>query len=144
MEFIAPLPFEEALQKLRWIMTYAMVANVFMAAMEVFTVFYSGIPEHVAHYSQWTWISLVMSCVALGLALFRSRAAPLAVFLSLGADKGVVLIPAGLIPSTTGAVVPYFPTVRELGIVVAIWCVGALVVTFLFRIEISVHAARRA
>jgi molybdopterin-containing oxidoreductase family membrane subunit len=125
---------DEALRKLRLVMTYAMTANVFLALMEVFTAFYSGIPEQAAHYSPWTWLSGGLSAAALAMALGRSRYAPAAVFASLVIDKGVVLIPAGFIPSPTGTVTPYIPTAVELGIVLGIWCAGALLVTVLFRI----------
>jgi len=128
---------EEALCKLRLVMTYAMTANVFLALMEVFTAFYSGIPGHAAPYSSWTWLSGGFAAAALALALGRSRYAPAAVFASLAIDKGVVLIPAGFIPSPSGAVTPYIPTALELGIVLAIWSVGALLVTILFRVAIA-------
>ena len=128
---------EEALRKLRLVMTYAMTVNVFLALMEVFTAFYSGIPEHAAHYSPWTWLSGGFALAALAMALRRSRYAPAAVFASLAIDKGVVLIPAGFIPSPAGTVTPYIPTAVELGIVLAIWSVGALLVTVLFRIAIA-------
>jgi molybdopterin-containing oxidoreductase family membrane subunit len=132
---------EEALRKLRLVMTYAMTVNVFLALMEVFTAFYSGIPEHAAHYSPWTWLSAGFAAVALAMALGRSRFAPAAVFASLAIDKGVVLIPAGFIPSPAGVVTPYIPTAVELGIVLAIWSVGALLVTVLFRIAIAAQEA---
>jgi molybdopterin-containing oxidoreductase family membrane subunit len=132
---------DEALRKLRLVMTYAMTANVFLALMEVFTAFYSGIPEQAAHYSPWTWLSGGLAAAALAMALGRSRYAPAAVFASLVLDKGVVLIPAGFIPSPGGAVTPYIPTAVELGIVLAIWCAGALLVTVLFRIAIAARAA---
>jgi molybdopterin-containing oxidoreductase family membrane subunit len=131
---------DEALRKLRLVMTYAMTANVFLALMEVFTAFYSGIPDEAAHYSPWTWFSGAFMAAALAMALARSRHAPAVVFASLAIDKGVVLIPAGFIPSPEGAVTPYIPTALELGIVLAIWCAGALLVTVLYRIAI---AARR-
>jgi hypothetical protein len=51
--------------------------------------------------------------------------------------EGVVLIPAGFIPSPAGAVTPYIPTAVELGIVLATWCAGAMLVTILFRIAIA-------
>jgi molybdopterin-containing oxidoreductase family membrane subunit len=130
-------PGEEALRKLRLVMTYAMTVNVFLALMEVFTAFYSGIPEHAAPYSPWTWLSGGLGLAALALALVRNRYAPAAVFVSLAIDKGVVLIPAGFIPSPAGAVTPYIPTAVELGIVLATWCVGAMLVTILFRIAIA-------
>ena len=62
-------------------------------------------------------------------------------FASLAIDKGVVLIPAGFIPSPAGVVTPYLPTAVELGIVLAIWSVGALLVTVLFRIAIAAREA---
>jgi len=40
----------EPIQKLALIVTYAMLVNIFFVLMEVFTVFYSGIPEHIAHF----------------------------------------------------------------------------------------------
>jgi molybdopterin-containing oxidoreductase family membrane subunit len=132
---------EEALRKLRLVMTYAMTVSVFLALMEVFTAFYSGIPEQAAHYSPWTWLSGGFMAAALAMALARGRYAPAAVFASLAIDKGVVLIPAGFIPSPTGAVTPYIPTALELGIVLAIWCAGALLVTVLFRIAIAARQA---
>jgi len=133
---------DEALGKLRLVMTYAMTANVFLAVMEVFTVFYSGIPAEAAHYSSWTWLSVGFAAAALVMALARSRYAPAAVFASVAIDKGVVLIPAGFIPSPIGAVTPYIPTALELGIVLAIWCAGALLVTVLFRIAIAARPSR--
>jgi molybdopterin-containing oxidoreductase family membrane subunit len=134
-------PGAEALRKLRLIMTYAMAANVFLALMEVFTAFYSGIPDHAAHYSPWTWLSAGMAAAALVLALARSRWAPAAVFATLAIDKGVVLIPAGFIPSPSGAVTPYLPTLPELAIVLGIWSAGALLVTVLFRVAIAATEA---
>ena len=41
----------EAIQKLALIVTYAMIVNVFFVLMEVFTVFYSQIPEHMEHFA---------------------------------------------------------------------------------------------
>jgi hypothetical protein len=38
-------------------------------------------------------------------------------------------------------VTPYIPTALELGIVLAIWCAGALLVTVLFRIAIAARQA---
>jgi molybdopterin-containing oxidoreductase family membrane subunit len=132
---------DEAQRKLALIMTYAMISNVFLAAMEIFTAFYGGAPEHTAHFSFSTWFADALMLAALATALGRSRVAPAAVFASLWIDKGVVLIPAGFIPSTSGAVTPYFPTALELGIVFAISCVGGLIVTLLFRIAIAVRMA---
>ncbi len=54
----------------------------------------------------------------------------------------MVLIPAGFIPSPEGTVTPYIPTALELGIVLAIWCMGAMLVTALFRIAIAARAGR--
>ena len=41
---------KEAIQTLAKIVTYAIIINVFFVLLEVFTVFYSGIEEHMQHF----------------------------------------------------------------------------------------------
>ena len=64
------------------IVTYAMVVNVFFVLMELFTAFYSGIPEHIEHFQYlffglegrttlvpWMWTSAILAVVALALLI---------------------------------------------------------------------------
>jgi len=61
------------------------------------------------------------------------------VFLSLWIDKGIGLIVAGFVPSPLGVVTGYAPSVPEMLISLGIWAVGALTVTVLYKIAISVR-----
>jgi len=153
-------PGREAISKLAVIVTYAMILNVFFVAMELFTAFYSDIPEHVAHFKYlftgldgestlvpWMWTSVLLAVVSLVLLINpRTRAkettlivACLAVFGSLWIDKGLGMVIAGFVPSPLGEVVHYSPTAPELLISLAIYAMGALIVTGLYKIVLSVR-----
>jgi molybdopterin-containing oxidoreductase family membrane subunit len=152
-------PGKAALQKVAQIVTYAMIANVFFLLVEFFTVFYSKIPEHVAHFRYllfglegqvtlvpWMWTSIILAAVALVLLINpRTRRregiltiACVAVFISIWIDKGLGLIVPGFIPSPTGEISKYWPTVPEAMITVGIWAAGFLILTILYKIAISV------
>ena len=144
----------EALHKLAVIVTYATAINVFFILAEVFTAFYSEIPEHEAgfeylfagmggdyHLAPWMWLSFVLSLVALTLLVvpkWRTRnrmlaVACLCVFVSVWLDKGLGLIIGGFVPSPLGAITRYTPTLPEWSIVSGIWAVGALLTTVLLK-----------
>ena len=153
-------PGREPIQKLAVIVTYAMIINVFFVAMEFFTVFYSGIPEHIHHFAYlfvgleghsrlvpWMWTSMLLALASLPLLIvprWRKDEKVLAatcaiVFLSLWIDKGIGLIVGGFVPSPLGAVTEYAPTLPEISITLAIWAVGALVITVFYKIALSVR-----
>ena len=150
----------EPIQKLSLIVTYAMCVNVFFVLMEVFTVFYSGIPEHKHHFQYlfvgldgrsalvpWMWTSVLLAAASLVLLIvprYRRNEKILAftcgiVFLSLWIDKGIGLIVGGFIPSPLGAITEYSPTLPEAGIVAAIWALGCLMITVFYKITLSVR-----
>ncbi len=150
----------EAIRKLALIVTYAMIINVFFILMEFFTVFYSGIPEHVEHFEYlffgldghaplvpWMWTSSLLALASLVLLIpprFRNnpKLLPLTcvmVFLSLWIDKGLGLIVGGFVPSPFGAVPTYVPTFPEVSIALAIWAVGFLMITVFYKIALSVR-----
>ncbi len=150
----------EPIKKLSVIVAYAMTVNVFFVLMEIFTVFYARIPEHMHHFQYlfvglhgksalvpWMWTSSILAVVALVLLLitrFREseRILPFTcgiVFLSLWIDKGLGLIVGGFIPSPMGAITEYSPTLPEIGITAAIWALGALMVTVFYKITLSVR-----
>jgi len=151
-------PGKEALAKLGEIVTYAMAANVFFVALELFTVFYSDIPEHVEHFTYlyaglhgkatlapWMWASLAMAALSLVLLLvprFRRREgllviASVAVVGSLWIDKGLGMVVTGFVPSPLGHVTEYWPTIREALIAVGVYAVGGLVLTVLYKIAVE-------
>lgn len=150
----------EAIQKLAIIVTYATVINVFLVAVEMFTVFYSRIPEHMEHFeylfvgldgnyhlAPWMWLSALLSLAALVLLLVpRWRNSPrwlpvacVFVFISLWLDKGLGLIVGGFVPSPLGVVTQYTPTLPEWAIVLGVWAVGAFMITVFYKIVLSVR-----
>jgi molybdopterin-containing oxidoreductase family membrane subunit len=155
---------DEAIRKIAVIVGYATAAHVFFLLLEVFTAFYSQVPEHVAHFrylyagldghaglAPWMWTSAglaVASLVLLILPSTRNRdaavaAACAAIFVALWIDKGLGLVVGGFVPSPLGAVADYVPTWREVTITAGIWAIGAIMVTGFFKITSEVRAGNR-
>ena len=153
-------PGREAIRQLSLIVTYTMVINVFFMLVEVFTVFYSQIPEHMEHYeflfvgldghaplAALMWASMILAVISLVLLItprYRKNEKILAltcvmVFLSLWIDKGLGLIVGGFVPSPLGHVTSYVPTAPEISITLAIWAVGVLMLTVFYKIALSVR-----
>lgn len=149
---------EGAIAKLAVIMTYAMAINVFFVLVEVFTVLYAGIPEHLEHFKflylglggnynlvPWMWTSALFAVASLALLFtprWRTELLPLAcvlVFASLWLEKGLGLIVGGFVPAPLGSVTPYAPTLPECGIVMGIWAIGAFLITVFYKIVVSVR-----
>jgi molybdopterin-containing oxidoreductase family membrane subunit len=141
------------------IITYAMLINVFFFLLELFTAFYSNIPGHMHSivylfsglegYNMlvpWFWSATVMAIVSLILLVpnpWRRNQKVLVVALLLlvaatWIDKGLGLIVAGFVPNMFEGVTEYAPTGPELMISFGVFAVGALVLTLLWRIAISV------
>ncbi len=151
----------EPIRKLALIVTYALCAHIFFLLVELFTVFYSGIPEHASHFRyllfgaggkglmRWEWLSLTLACAALILLLVpgtRSHQKTLvfsclALFASIWIEKGPALIVAGFVPSTLGRFTEYRPTAAELLISAGVYGIGAFLVTVFFKIFAKAKAA---
>lgn len=152
-------PGKEAIEKLAQIVTYSMIATVFFLLLELFTVYYAGIPEHMIHFQYllfgvegkavlvpWMWTSILLACVAMALLInpgTRQRENTLvgacgAVLGSIWIDKGLGLIVPGFVPSPTGEIFEYWPTLPEVLITLGIWALGFLLLTILYKITISV------
>ncbi len=153
-------PGKQAIDTLAKIVTYAMTINVFFVLMELFTALYSGIPEHVHHFqflfmglegentlAPWMWVSSILAIVSLIVLINPKtrghyswlRFGCLAVILSLWIDKGLGMVIAGFVPSPLGKVVHYWPTAPELMISIAIYAIGCLVLTGLYKIALEVR-----
>jgi len=152
----------EVISKLGIIVAYAMTVNVFFLLMELFTALYSHVPDHgeAIKYlfvglegkrplAPYMWLSVGMAgaaLVALLVPSFRKKQRVLAlasvfVFVSLWLEKGMGLIVAGFVPSPLGAVTTYAPTAPELGIVLGVWAIGALILTVFYKVTISIREA---
>ncbi len=151
---------DEAIAKVSIIVTYAMGINVFFILMELFTAFYSNIPEHMEHFrylfvgldghhrlAPWMWVSAVLAVAALVLLVNpKTRGnrrtltvACLAVFASIWIDKGLGMVVAGFVPNPLGEVTEYWPTLPEAAISLGIYGIGALTATVLFRVALKVR-----
>ena len=154
-----PDPGIGAIQSLVKIIRYAMIANVFFYICEVFTAFYSNSPDEMAPFKYvffgldghtslvpFMWTAAVLAIVGIALLIFPTREnkvllpiALLSIFLANWIDKGIVLIIAGFVPNSFERVTEYFPTGNEISIVVGIYAIGALIITVLYKIAISVR-----
>ena len=152
-------PGKEQIQTLAKIVTYGIILNVFFFLCEVFVTFYSRIPEHMAHLRYlffgldghgvlvpWMWSSIalmVLGIILLVIPATRKNEAVLAVacvavFIGTWIDKGLGMISGGFVPSPLEHVTEYVPTGPELMISLAVWAMGFFVLTFLFKMAISV------
>jgi Ni/Fe-hydrogenase subunit HybB-like protein len=151
----------KAIQTLAKIVAYALAVSIFFVLVEVFTVFYGGIPEHEApfvclfiglHGHQnlvpWMWTSTILAFGALVLLIIpRTRKsepilalACAAVFISLWIEKGLGLVVTGFIPSPLEAITEYIPTGTEIAITLGVWAVGFLILTLFYQIFVAVRS----
>ncbi|MCX5802001.1 MAG: polysulfide reductase NrfD [Proteobacteria bacterium] len=151
-------PGKEAIQKVAQIVTYAMLINVFFLMVEFFTVYYSKIPEHIAHSDYllfgleghmtlvpYMWVSIILMFISLILLINPGTrknenilvTACLMVFLSIWIDKGLNLLIPGFTPSPLNEIFKYRPTLPEVLITLGIYAIGFLILTILFKIAIE-------
>jgi molybdopterin-containing oxidoreductase family membrane subunit len=149
---------QEAIQKISLIITYALSIHIFFFLIEIFTVFYSGIPEHMHHF-QYLFgkggqplltisarISVILTCIAFFLLVNpRTRKAEgtliyalLAIIIAVWIEKGLGFVVPGFIPSPLGEISSYSSTISEILITKGVWAVGLLIITALFKIGASV------
>ncbi len=151
---------KEAIQALAKIVTYAMLMNVFFVGVELFTALYTDIPEHVHHFQYlffglegksalvpWMWTAQVLALTSLVLLLIPKMRRNentlfyicIAVVSAVWIEKGLGMVVTGFIPNPLGEVVEYWPTLPEMLISFGIYAMGALVLTGLYKIAISVR-----
>jgi len=149
-------PGKEQIQTLAKIVTYAIIINVFLILCEIFTVFYSQIPEHMDHFKYlfsgygklvpWMWASIALMLVSIALlinpAVRRNEnilaVACVTVFAGTWIDKGFGLVVGGFVPNPLHKITEYWPTVPEVLISLGVWAAGFLILTLLYKIAISV------
>ena len=152
---------EKAIQALAKIVAYALAVSIFFVGVEIFTVFYSGLPEHEAHFIYmftglhghvnlvpWMWSSAVLALCALFMLIIPKvrkqerwlAVACVAVFASLWIEKGLGLVITGFIPSPLEAITEYNPTGLEIAITLGVWAFGFLILTVFYRIFTGVRS----
>jgi len=152
-------PGREQIQSLAKIVTYAIIINVFFLLCEVFVVFYSRIPSHMAHLQYlfaglhghgalvpWMWTSMALmgtSIVLLVIPAARKNECVLAfacviLFIGTWIDKGMGMISGGFVPNPLHHVTEYMPTLPEILITLGVYATGFLVLTILFKVAVGV------
>jgi Ni/Fe-hydrogenase subunit HybB-like protein len=152
-------PGKEQIQSLAKVVAYAITVNVFFFLCEVFVVFYSNIPEHMDHIKYlfvglqghgvlvpWMWASMILMVVSIILLVnpvTRKNetvlvVACITVFVGTWIDKGLGMISGGFVPNPLHRVNEYVPTLPEILIAIAIWAIGFLVLTALFKIAVTI------
>jgi molybdopterin-containing oxidoreductase family membrane subunit len=143
------------------IVTYALALNLFLFGTELFTTLYSGQEHHILHLRYlftsvdgqfspvvpFMWGSMLMAAAALLLLLSpvtrRSHpalcTASVLVVASIWIDKGAGLLSGGFIPTPLGRYASYFPSLVEILMGVGLYAFGALVLTLLYKMAISVR-----
>jgi Ni/Fe-hydrogenase subunit HybB-like protein len=113
--------------------------------MHSFIYLYSGLEGH-SKLVPIMWLSSILAVIALGLLIFpqiRRKEGLLAIasistFLSLWIDKGFGLIVGGFVPNPFEKITEYWPTLPETLITLAVWAIGFLVLTILYKIAVSI------
>jgi len=150
----------EAIQSVAKTVCYAMIVNVFLMFMEFFTAYYSHIPGHIAPLEYLFFglhghdglvgfmrFSMLAGFVGIGVLLvppLRRQNAWLvfgvaSVFIATLIDKGVGLVIGGFIPNPFETITEYSATFPEIMIAISIWATGALVLTILYKLALSVR-----
>ena len=153
---------KKAIDTLANIVTYALVTSIFFVLVELWTVFYSQVPDDMEHYrflfvglegyntiAHGMTVAVISAAVALVLLINpRTRkkdsflaVACVLVFLSLWIEKGLSLLVTGFTPSPLGQITHYTPTGPEVAIAIGIWAMGFLIITVLYKIFLSVREA---
>jgi molybdopterin-containing oxidoreductase family membrane subunit len=158
-------PGREQIQTLAKIVAYALPLNLFLLGCEIFTVFYSNIPDHKLHFQYlyfgldghgalvpWMWSSVALAVGAVVLLVnpgTRRNETTLAwacgmCFVATWIDKGLGMISGGFVPNPLEEITEYWPTLPEALIALGIWAIGALVVTVLYKVAVTVREQEAA
>lgn len=153
-------PGKEAIKTLTVIITYAMCINVFFYLLEVFTAFYSGMPGHqhplvylfaghggdIPWVTYCMWAAVVMAFGSLAILVPPSTRenmcllpwALVMLVIASWIDKGLGLLVGGFTPNPFEQITNYMPTLPEVSIAGAIYAVGLLVLSLLWKIALDV------
>jgi Ni/Fe-hydrogenase subunit HybB-like protein len=150
---------DSVLDLLRKITSFMLPLNYFLLGCELFTEFYTG-SAHVisARYLFfgvlghgklvpyiWTGLFLGMGAAVVYLvpALYNNTRllviASVAAVIGIWIEKGMGLIIPGFVPTPSGDLVEYSPSLIEFLVSIGIWALGALVFTVLAKVAIAIQ-----
>lgn len=151
---------DKAVDSLAKTVNYGLIANCFFFMLEVFTAFYENSPEHMEPITYmffgldgntqlvgFMWGAVILAFLGMAILLVKKWrrnkklliVALLCVFFACWLDKGINFVLAGFVPNTFGEVVGYTPTANEIQIIIGVFAIGALVITCLFHITVTVR-----
>lgn len=152
-------PGKEAIQTLSKIVCYALIANVFFFACEIFVTYYSNIPSHKTHIDYlffglhghnalvpWMWTSITLMTIGIVLLVIpalRSNVTLLPftcimVVIGTWIDKSLGMISGGFVPSPLHHFTEYMPTFKEVVVSLGVFATGFFILTVLFKIATRV------
>jgi Ni/Fe-hydrogenase subunit HybB-like protein len=152
-------PGREQIQSLAKIVTYAILINVFFFFCEIFTVYYSQIPDHLLHFQYlfyglegygrlvpYMWFSIlgmILASIMLVFPSIRRNEGTLAlacglVVITTWIDKGLGLMTGGFVPNPLEKITEYWPTAPEALITLGVWATGFFILTILYKVAVSV------
>ncbi|MDL2329373.1 polysulfide reductase NrfD [Desulfosarcina sp. OttesenSCG-928-A07] len=158
-------PGREQIQTLAKTVAYAICINVFFFLCEVFVAFYSKIPGHMTHIQYlfsglhghgamvpWMWASMILMIAGIVLTVTpatRRNEASLAIacmviIMGTWIDKALGMIAGGFVPNPMHEFNEYVPSMPEMGISLAVYAVGALVLTLLYKMAVGVKEEVKA
>ncbi len=139
-----------------------MQINLYFVISEIFTDFYHQ-TEHGAsmHYlflglngfdalKAWIWTAVGLNVVAVLLLMIhktRTNMVTLTIacilgFVGIWIEKGMGLVVTGFIPTPLGEIFEYSPTMKEIGVSLGIYALGAFVFTILVRGGVAIELGR--
>jgi len=154
-------PGKEAVKTLSTTITYAMCVNVFFFLLEVFTAYYSNMPQHTdpitflftgldgqTYMTPFMWAAAILGLGSLFLLIpvkwreNRDILVPALIMLVIASwlDKGLGLLIGGFTPNPFERVTKYLPTGSEMMVALMIYATGAFVLTLLWKIALEVRA----
>jgi molybdopterin-containing oxidoreductase family membrane subunit len=97
-------------------------------------------------YVPWMWASMILMVIGIILTVNPSTrknegvlaVACVAIFVGTWIDKGLGMISGGYVPNPLHQVTEYVPTIPEIGVTVGVYAIGALVLTLLYKMAVSV------
>ena len=112
-----------------------------------FRYLFVGVDGKGSPIAPFMWLSIalgVSSTVLLLIPKIRNnlRVLPFicgAVFVAIWLDKGAGMLTGGFVPSPLGAITPYCPSLTEIFVGVGLYAFGALVLTMLYKMVLSVR-----
>lgn len=151
---------------LRYIVTAALLVNIFLFCCETFLEFYGGrnsasstyyllfglnhLGQYYGKLVPWIWAAIGMQIAAALIFVIRAlrshptilNAACLLTVVGIWIEKGIGMVIPGFVPSPQGSIVEYSPSWVEILVSVGIWAFGILVFSWMLHMAIPIMSGK--